>query len=458
MTRYRDCPASSAASNALHERLGRSPLLRWYASSGTLAVPQAAAPVAFSLVALNLTGEASGGAAMILAMTLGQVVGVIPITRLGKKLPAAAYLRLLVALRTLALAAVALCAHYQAPFPWLVVLAALAGSVNGAAFGYLRSLLSHFSPASHLPRALGIAATVNEIVFVLAPIAAAGLGTVSPAFGVLALTALGAIPALLIPQVGKVHVENVPHTESSVLSPIILLWLTCAAAGGATVAAIEIGAVALALKFGYEPAFAIMFTVPLCLASVAGGIWVSVRNRMASRKAVLTQLSIMTLGAALASLGPSLVTTVIGAILIGSVLAPLGTYYSLTLDTLAPPQKRSEVFALLRTVHAVGIIFVSAVLTVASLATALIVVTGAMIVVTVTVAVVSASSERTRAQVCSAANHVPADYKQRPSRSSLSGYWDAKLWCPGFGRSSSTCRSPRKVRVLSDERDQRKGR
>ena len=75
------------------------------------------------------------------------------------------------------------------------------------------------------------------------------------------------------------------------LSPSILLWLACAAAGGATVASIEIGAVALALNFGYEPALAIMFTVPLCLASVAGGIWVSVRNRMATRKAVLAQLS-----------------------------------------------------------------------------------------------------------------------------------------------------------------------
>ena len=35
----------------------RWPLLRWFISSGTLGVPQAAGPIAFSLVALGLTGE-----------------------------------------------------------------------------------------------------------------------------------------------------------------------------------------------------------------------------------------------------------------------------------------------------------------------------------------------------------------------------------------------------------------
>ena len=364
-------------------------LLRWFVSSATLNVPQAAGPVAFSLLALSLTGDASGGAVMILAMTIAQVVGAIPITRLGRNLSAATVLRLLVILRTLALAVVVLCAHYQAAFAWLVAFAALAGSVNGAAYGYLRSLLNHFTPASGLPRALGIASTLNEVTFVLAPVLASGLGTVSPVFAVLALTILGAIPALLIPQGGGSHVDDVPHAEASIFSPSIVLWLICAAAGGAAVAAIEIGAVALALKYGYEPALAILFTVPLCLASVAGGIWVGVRNRMASRKAVFGQLLTMTLGAALVAFGPSLATTVAGTILIGLMLAPLGTYYALILDTLAPPKKRAEVFALLRTSNAIGIIFASAVLTTLSLSSALVVVTGIMGAVTLMVGVAS---------------------------------------------------------------------
>ncbi|HYC66223.1 MAG TPA: MFS transporter, partial [Reyranellaceae bacterium] len=233
---------------------GRWPLLRWFAASATLPVPQAAGPVAFSLVALSVIGETSGGAAMMLAMTLAQVAGAIPITRLGRKLPGATFLRLLVAFRTVALGAVALCAHYQVPFAWFVVLAALAGAVNGAAFGYLRSLLNHFAAAGRLPRALGISTTLNELTFVLAPVAAAGLGSISPVLGIAAVTALGALPALLVPAAGNTPVEDLRPARASVLTPAILLWLACAAAGGSTVAAIEIGAVALALKFGYEPA------------------------------------------------------------------------------------------------------------------------------------------------------------------------------------------------------------
>ena len=368
----------------------RWPLLRWFISSGTLGVPQAGGPVAFSLAALSLTGDTSGGAAMMLTMTLAQVGGAIPIARLGKSLPLSVFLKLLVAFRTLALFSIAIGAANEVSFAWLIVLAAVAGSVNGAASGYLRAVLNHLAPASRWPRALGIAATLNELTFVLAPVAASGLGSVSPAFAVFVLATVGAVPALLVPNTGSTHIDGVHGPKGSVLNPSILLWLTCAAAGGAAVAAIEIGAVALALNFGYHPTLAIVFTVPLCLASVSGGIWVSVRNRLATRKAVLSQLLLLTLGSALVAFNLSVTTTVIGTVFMGSVLAPLSTYYSLILDTLAPPQRRPEVFALLRTANATGVIFTSAVLTVASLSMALIAVTGLMVIATFVVAIASA--------------------------------------------------------------------
>lgn len=309
--------------------INAAPLARWFISSATMTVPQAAGPVAFALVALALTGDTSAGAAMILSMTLAQVIGAIPITRAGRGFPPTTFLRLLVVFRTIALGALALLAHHAAPVIWLVAAAALAGLVNGAAAGYLRTILNELAPASKLPRALGISATLNETTFVLAPVAASGLGTISPVFAVLAIAVLGAIPALLLPTVRPgASPDDVQAPDASIISPSILLWLMCAAAGGATVAALEIGAVALALHFGYAPTLAILFTVPLCLASVAGGIWVSIRNRMASRRAVLIQLAVMTSGAILAALQVSMIVTVIGAVLIGAVLAPLGTYYS----------------------------------------------------------------------------------------------------------------------------------
>jgi hypothetical protein len=208
---------------------------------------------------------------------------------------------------------------------------------------------------------------------------------------VLALAALGTLPALLIPYVGPAHTDREPRAaSSSVLTWSIALWLLCAAAGGATVASIEIGAVALALRFGHEPALAIMFTVPLCLTAVAGGVWVSVRNRMATRPAVVAQLFVMTLGSALTALELSVTATVLATVLMGAVMAPLSTYYSLVLDRLAPPGRRPEVFALLRTANAVGVIFASAVLTVVSLSVALAMVAGLVGIATAAVAIASA--------------------------------------------------------------------
>lgn len=369
-----------------NEAFQRWRLVRWFVSSATFSVPQAAGPIAFSLLSLSLTGEAGHGAAIVLAMTLAQVAGAVPIARLGRGWPAATFVRLLVGIRTVALVLIALLAAGGASFPWLILAALVGGSVNGAAHGYLRSVLNALTPAGQLPRALGVAATLNELVFVLAPVAASGLASVSPVFAILALAGLGAVPALLVPQSGAAPLSGVLSAgASSVLTPSILLWLLCAAAGGATVAAIEIGAVALALRFDYEPGLAFLFTVPLCVASVAGGVWVSLRNRMATRTAVLIQLSIMTLGAALVAVQQSVLTTVVGAVLVGFVLAPLGTYYSLVLDKLAPPQRRAEVFALLRTANATGVIFASGILTMASLSATLVGVAGLMFLATATV-------------------------------------------------------------------------
>jgi hypothetical protein len=325
----------------------------------------------------------------MLAMMLAQVAGAIPIARLGRSLPLATVLRVLVIVRASAIASIALLAAHRASFTWLIVLAAVAGSVNGAAYGYLRAVLNHLVPAARFPRALGIAATLNEATFVLAPVAASGLGTLSPAVAVLALAVLGALPAVLVPSTGAAHIAGVQGPAGRMLNAPILLWLACAMAGGAVVASIEIGSVALALTFGYEPALAILFTVPLCLASVTGGLWVSVRNRIATRKAVLAQLSIMALGSTLVALELSLAMTVVGTVVVGLVMAPLSTYYSLILDTLAPPQRRAELFALLRTANATGVIFASATLTVVSLSVALIVVTGLMMAVTLAVALAS---------------------------------------------------------------------
>lgn len=364
-------------------------LLRWYASYGTFTIPQASAPIAFSLIALPLTGDAASGAAMMLAMTAAQVVGAVPITRLGRRFPPVPFVRALIGLRTLALIGIAVLAGLQAPFALVVAGAALAGLVNGAAYGTLRAVLNHLVPASRLPRSLGVAATLNEVAFVASPVLAAALGSVSPQAAAWAMVLLGLGPMLLLPRIPTATAPGPAQRRGNLrLSPAIGLWLLCGGASAAAISAIEIGAVSMAVSFGLPATWGVIFPVALCVTSILGGIWVSVHNRMPRRRTVLAWLAVTALGVAAVGFGQSVAATVVGALLVGAVLAPLATYYSLVLDTLVEPAHRAEVFAQLRTANALGIITSSALLSLAPLHTTFTVVIALMTTVMVLAGIV----------------------------------------------------------------------
>lgn len=347
-------------------------LVRWLLAYGTFSAPQAAGPIAFTLLAMPLTGSSGSGAALVLAITAAQIVGSVPLARLGANFNAVSYLKVLIAIRAIAYAGMALLAQAEAPFWTLLTAAAAGGLTNGAAFGLLRSILNQLVAATAMPRALGLAATLNEFTFVVAPILASVLGSViDPVSALLILVGLGSAPIFLVPAV-----PGAPPTRSELdrrmedgrlLKPPILLWLGCTVANSAVVAAVEIGAVAIAISFGLEPAEGVIFAVALCAASVAGGVWVSARNRAPSVSTVPLLLGMMGVGAALTAASISIATTLIGAVIVGSFLAPLGTCYSLRLDALAPRHRKAEVFALSRTANSLGVILASATLTWSSL-------------------------------------------------------------------------------------------
>uniref|UniRef100_UPI003100AD9D hypothetical protein n=1 Tax=Neorhizobium sp. EC2-8 TaxID=3129230 RepID=UPI003100AD9D len=124
-----------------------------------MSVPQAAAPIVFALVALPLTGDAKSGSAIVMAMTAAQVLGAVPVARLGRSYNAVTYLKFLIAIRTLALAIIAVLAACDAPFVWMIVAGAAAGLVNGAASGYMRAILTYIVEPTRMLKALGIAST-----------------------------------------------------------------------------------------------------------------------------------------------------------------------------------------------------------------------------------------------------------------------------------------------------------
>ncbi|WP_181010427.1 hypothetical protein [Streptomyces sp. SM14] len=63
--------------------------------------------------------------------------------------------------------------------------------------------------------------------------------------------------------------------------------------------------------------------------------------------------------------------TLLGAAAVGFFLPPLGTYFSLVLDQLAPAHRRAEVFALMRTANALGVIAISGLLAITGITAAL---------------------------------------------------------------------------------------
>src|SRR6185437_7305087 len=119
-------PASDQVGGAAHASAPR-PLVRWLLAYGTFGVPQAAGPIAFALLAIPLTGDPGNGAAIVLTITVAQIVGATPVARLGRKHNAVAFLKALVCLRALALTSVGILAAVRAPFASLLVASTLAG-------------------------------------------------------------------------------------------------------------------------------------------------------------------------------------------------------------------------------------------------------------------------------------------------------------------------------------------
>src|SRR5262249_41363465 len=97
------------------------------------------------------------------------------------------------------------------------------------------------------------------------------------------------------------------------------------------------------------------------------GVWVSVRNRRLRLRAVAAMLLLTASAMVVISADTGIWTAVASAVLVGLFLAPLSTAFSLFLDDLLPPDRRTEGFALLRSSHAIGLIVASTLIALVSL-------------------------------------------------------------------------------------------
>ncbi len=342
----------------------RGGFARWITANLGSAIPQSMAPITFGLATLA-HGDVNGGALMMTAMTAAQVLGAVPIAAAGRRFSVSAYARVLVAFRSLAFAGLVLAIVGDVPVPVLVVLASLAGLVNGAIFGTLRAILNGMVTSAKLPRALGITATANELVFVTGPILASTIGGMSVIAAVCIMAATSALPLVVLPRIAKR--TPAAHVRPKSVQLGALVWLFAAGSAGACVASVEVGALALALRHELAPSAAFYFTVPLCIGSVLGGIWVSIRNRRLHRRTIVAMMLLTVIGAVAVAWDAWLAAAIAGAVLIGLFLAPLGTSFSLSLDAVLHPARRAEGFALLQTSKAIGVILASSIIAFVSL-------------------------------------------------------------------------------------------
>lgn len=364
---------------------------RWIVANVGTAIPLSMAPITFGLAALANGGDLNGGAVMVAAMTAAQVLGAVPIAAAGRHYSATGYTRALVAFRTLAFAGLVLALAAGAGLSVLVVAAGLAGLVNGAIFGLLRAILNDLVAADKLPRALGVAATANELIFVTGPILASTIGGVSVLAAVGIMVLASALPLVALPRLAHRPPAAPARVRREAMRLRTAVWLFAAGSASACVAAVEVGAVALALRHELAPSAAFLFTVPLCVGSVLGGVWVSVRNRRLRRRTVVVMLSLTAAGMVAVTWDGWIGSAIAGAVLIGLFLAPLGMAFSLFLDDVLPPAQRAVGFALLRTAKAVGVIAASSTIAFGSLAASLLASAALALVSAVIVAVYARS-------------------------------------------------------------------
>jgi hypothetical protein len=123
-----------------------------------------------------------------------------------------------------------------------------------------------------------------------------------------------------------------------------------------------VASVTLATRHGLEPSNAFVFVVPLCLASILGGIWISVHNSRLKRRTVVGAMILTACGTLIVATDSGIGLMLVGVVIVGLFLAPLSTSFSLFLDDLLPDDRRAEGFTLLRLAQAMGLIVASSVI------------------------------------------------------------------------------------------------
>lgn len=351
---------------------------RWSISMQLVRLPTLMASLAFLLVGIYVTGSQTIGGWMVTVFIVTQVCLALFVGHFLDKAGATKATFMLLWVAALALIGLAIASILKAPAFALLLLAGVAGIFTASSPSAVRSMLRQCVPASLVPSALAMDATILELAVVSAPLIAAAAGGIFPPGAVLAMAGTVIVAALLVRNLDKPAVADTTQTntvnETAGAAPSTMMtetapsaplwrnlrftfWILLSIAFGHVLGTAEVGALPLALRLGGKAGEAAGLIAVLSASSALGGIAYAAFSHKLPLKPI-TQTCIMLIlliaGCFGLSLATNWATVIVTMIVIGSCTAPLGVVRGVSAENEVPTTRKTEAFSALNAAHGLG--------------------------------------------------------------------------------------------------------
>ncbi|MCE7005334.1 MFS transporter [Kibdelosporangium philippinense] len=324
--------------------------LRWSVTAQFLRLPAMMAPLAFALLATQMTGSYRLGGVMMAVFITAEILVAGPVGRLLDLFGVARGLRVLLVVSAFWLCGLTLVASSPV---LTIVLVVLTGFAAGGLSGGIRALLPKSVAPGFLERAVAIDAVVIEIVVVSGPLVVAlltPLGVVAPVLGMAGAYLLAVLFVPTVAAAPRARGER-PKLGS------IMIWLMSSFGFGVLISTIEVSSLPFAQRLGGGPEFAVVFMVVLIAASMAGaGLYAWGGPAITVDRSVRTAffLVVMAVGGVLVAFGNSWPLLIAGLVTVGVCTGPLNTTISMHVQLTLPESRKAEGFSLVFTAQAGG--------------------------------------------------------------------------------------------------------
>lgn len=329
--------------------------------------------VAATTTSLLITGSIDTGALMTTAHVVGMLAATPVAARIVGRWSPRRVLAVQMGAHGLLWAGVWVAAGTGQPAWTWYLGAALAGTVIAGSGGVVRSLLLRTVPEGAGRSASTVDVTFMDLLIFLAPLVVAAAAPIHPlgplaAVALLSLVAAAAVPLTGLPDPrtgGDGAGEDRVAAHRLRWSAAAVCWIVFGAAIGLYFAAVEVGATALVVAYGYDVSTAWVVFLLLSLASIVGGFLDAARVPGRHEAAwAIGAATLLLVGCLLLAAGPPLPMAAFALLLSGLPVAALLGLRSHMIDTAVPVGQRAGYFSWAFAAQNVGFALGSALLAV----------------------------------------------------------------------------------------------